>query len=662
MPQVQPGSSNPVVWTVVGSFALYLVTASVLATATGQAVWTLLVWNPEIVYPLWLRPCTLAFGLSGVSIALVVPALPWVLVLARRPLRPAPLYQRAFLLNLLQTTLLLSASKALLGHVPTRAVFILWQATVAGSGLLALVRMGLGRQRAPIDSTRPVVAGVLVLLLGLPTLLWDKTFVEDSSGDGTEAYEFSRSLATHQLPYWDLENGYYGFYPNFMLFAYPTQLAFIALGESEGAHRLPVFLYLLGTYLALAELARARQRRLSWIELALLLGATGYFIIYHGHYSTYELVSDLAEPAGVDTFFTFLATAAGYELFTRQRAWWALFALAGVMALAAGTPFAGLFLLGRLIAERPALRWTALRAHVLDAAAFLILWLSYQGFVFVYTRFHPLGTTKWDIDNLSSIYPITPDWTTALELTVRFCWVIAIVPLAGLAVGAIRGDRLARMLAAVCGGYGLLLFTFTRTHTHYLIPLSMFPAALLLRALAKLPASSAGQTRLLTQALYGVALLGFIMFTLPFGRTPHTAYREIGRRTLMRYDSYSAAVQAVERLIESRPALYCSQPEGLRRFPWEQLDMEIPENERLSDLLSMRVVEGDDAPYRELSHHLWVRYADKSPVAGHVYDQVLTTEQLASQQHLPGFAREPLAEGWVLFTRTPELSAQSSPQ
>jgi len=660
MPQVQPGSSNPVIWTVVGSFALYLVTAGVLATATGQAISTLPVWNAELAHPLWLRPFTLSFGISGVSIALVVPALPWALVLERKPLRPAALYQRAFLLNLIQATLLLSAAKALLGHVPTRAVFILWQATVAGSGLLVLVRAGLGRQRAPIDCARPVVAGVLVLLLGLPTLLWDKTFVEDSSGDGTEAYEFSRSLATHQLPYWDLENGYYGFYPKFMLFAYPTQLAFIALGESEGAHRLPVFVYLLGTYLALAELVRARQRRLSWIELVLLLGATGYFIIYHGHYSTYELVSDLAEPAGVDTFFTFLATAAGYELFTRQRAWWALFALAGVMALAAGTPFAGLFLLGRFVAKRPALCWTALRAHVLDAAAFMVLWLGYQGFVFVYTRFHPLGTTKWDLDNLSSIYAVTPDWTTALELVVKFCWVIAIVPLAGLVMGVVRGDGLARMLAVVSGGYGLLLFVFTRTHPHYLIPLSLFPATLLLRALAKGPAFSTGQTRLLMQALYGAALLGFIAFTLPFGRTPHTAYRELGGRTLMRYDSYNAAVRAVERLIERRPALYCSRPEGLTRFPWEQLDMEIPEYERLSDLLRMRVTEGDDAPYRELSHHLWVRYADKSPVAGHAYDQVLTTEQLASQ-HLPGFAREPLAEGWVLFTRTPELSAQSSP-
>ena len=451
-----------ILWWVVGIFVLYLATAPVVADLAGQAASVAPIWTPQVVYPIWSRPVLLLFGLSGVAIALFVPAAAWAAALAGRRLRAASLFHRAFVLNLIQATAFVSVWKAFADVVPSRPVFIAWQALVAAIGLVVMHRARQTQGVHAVDRSRPLLIGGLVLLVLLPTLLWGKTFVEDSSGDGNEAFEFSRSLATHQLPYWDLENGHYGFYPQFMLFAYPTQLTFIAIGETEAAQRLPVFFYLLGIYVVLAELARRGRRRLSGTELLLLVGAAVFFLVFHAHHSTYGVTSDLAQPTGVDTFFTFLAASAFYALVARQRAWWAISALFGSMSLAAGVPFALLFLLGHVVAAWPRLRWTALRTHVLDAVVFLVPWIGYQLFVSIYSRFHPLGVTKWSPRNLLDLrFDFDP--TTALVFVATFAIVVAVVPCVSLAfVG--RRDRIVRMLGVPVIGYLVVLVVFGRVH------------------------------------------------------------------------------------------------------------------------------------------------------------------------------------------------------
>ena len=472
--------------------------------------------------------------------------------------------------------------------------------------------------------------------LSLPTLLWGKTFVEDSSGDGNEAFEFSRSLATHQLPYWDLENGHYGFYPQFMLFAYPTQLTFIAIGETEAAQRLPVFFYLLGIYVVLAELARRGRRRLLGTELLLLVGAAVFFLVFHAHHSTYGVTSDLAQPTGVDTFFTFLAASAFYALVARQRAWWAIFALFGSMSLAAGVPFALLFLPGHVVAAWPSLRWTALRTHVLDAVAFLVPWIGYQLFVSIYSRFHPLGVTKWSPRKLLDLrFDFDP--TTALVFVATFAIVVAVVPCVSLAfVG--RRDRIVRMLGVPVIGYLVVLVVFGRVHPHYLIPLSLFPAAILLRTLAVQNVSP--RTRTSGHVAYGVMLLALTIVTLPRDRTPHTTYREFGARTLMLYDAYPAVVSAARRLRFGTSGLYGHLRNGKPVFPRERREIE----NRLKRRFARDAIVG---PYG-ISHHTWIRYSDRTPVEGRVYDQVLAAAPFAPRR-LDGFSRRRLPDGWTLF-------------
>ncbi len=642
------GPSSAIVGCVVGVFCLYLVTALVVASFAGHTMWATPAWSVDVEYQLWARPVVLLFGLSGVALALIVPTLPWAVVLAGRALRPASLFSRAFALNLIQTTVFLGVCKAVAGTVPPRPAFVLWQALIAAVGLGLMLRARSWPRARGRDASRILIAGVLVLLIALPAFLWNKTFVEDGSGDGTESFEFSRSLATHQLPYWDLENDYYGFYPSFMLFAYPTHLAFMTIGETEAGQRVPVFFYLFGAYLTLAELIRRRRRRLPWAEIALLCGAAAFFLLYHAFHSTYEIVSDLAEPTGVDVFFTFLGLSACYALLTRQRHWWGLFAVLSCLALAAGLPFVVLFLLLSRSIRQICLRRPPVRSYALDAAAFVIPWAAYQVLVGVYARFHPLGTPKWSLGNLLNQYPLDLNTGTVVPLASAFALSVAIVPFFSLAFVA-RRDRVGRLLGLTTLGYFLLLVVFGRLNPHYLIPVGLFPAAVLLRGVAARDISRSLRT--VTHVAYAVLLLGLTLVTLPRDRTPHTAFREAGAHTLMLYDSYPEVVDAAKLALDFRPDLTFHLPYGMPALQGQPVDIETADDNRFVGYLDR--FQTSSQPWG-LSHHVWVRYSDRTRVEGRDYQQVLAAPHLLPLR-MDGYTRREFPKGWVLFYR-PERS------
>lgn len=127
MSQIQNGAgreSRGILWWVVGICSLYLATAPMVADITGQAASVAPIWAAQAVYPNWSLPVLLLFGLSGVAIALFVPAAAWAVVLAGGRLRAASLFRRAFALNLFQATAFLTVWKAFAGVVPSRPVFI----------------------------------------------------------------------------------------------------------------------------------------------------------------------------------------------------------------------------------------------------------------------------------------------------------------------------------------------------------------------------------------------------------------------------------------------------------------------------------------------------------------------------------------------------------
>ena len=306
------------------------------------------------------------------------------------------------------------------------------------------------------------------------------------------------------------------------------------------------------------------------------------------------------------------------------------------MALPAGVPFALLFLLGRMVARWPRLRWRAVRNHLLDAAAFLVPWITYQGLVSIYARFHPFGLTKWAPSRLFDLgFELDP--TTAWALVVTFAVVVAVVPLVGLACVSHR-DKVVRMLGVPVIGYLAVLVLFGRDHPHYLISISLFPAAILLQTLA---APTVGlRARTSAHVAYGVMLLVLMIATLPRDRAPHTAYREFGARTLMLYEAYPAAVGAVTWLLQETPDLYGHLGNGKPVLPGPRRAIE--------DRLMERFTRDPELGPYGLSSHMWIRYADRAPVESRDYDQVLAAVHLAPPQP-EGFLRHDLPEGWVLF-------------
>ena len=636
-----------------GTFLVYLTAASVLALITGQAVTDVPVWSHGITYPLWSLPIVFVFGITGVSVALLIPTIAWAQVLSHGSLRPAILFHRAFTVNLIQAIVFVGFWKASAGAAPNRMIFVAWQALVAASGFLVLIITHHARNH-PGEDLKPFLAGCFVLLVLLPVFFWGKIFVENFSGDGVECFEFARSLSTHQLPYWDLENGHYGFYPEFMLFSYPLHLCMLTIGKTEAAVRLPTFFFLLGIYLVLVEIVRGSRRPLSRTEILILLLAAVFFLVFHAHHSTYEVVTDLAEPTGVDTFFTFLASSALYALLAKQRFWWGLFALLGTMALPAGAPFALAFLIGRLISPGTRPRWPVLRPFARDAAAFLIPLAVYKLLVHLYSLGYPLGTTKWVLQNIFELYPFNLHPKVALLLILKLTLLTAVIPL--LALGFIpRRDRVVRTLGIALLAYLIVLAFFGRSHFHYLIPLCLFPVAILLRCLTHKRVEA--RTRKIVHGVYGAALVVLTLLVLPQDRTPHTAFREFGARTLMLYESYPEAVRVAARLVER---LSIRLPEGKPPLPGQQPDFyftdwsvpaEVIPARSISDVLHGRRFQlgGIDVPWG-ISFHTWVRYSDKAPIDGRDYDQVLAAPNLLPS-HLGGYVRRDLSGGWVLHYR-----------
>ena len=191
----------------------------------------------------------------------------------------------------------------------------------------------------------------LVWLLGVPTLgvtmLTPKVFWENFNVDGIEAFEFGRSLTNHLLPHWEIQDGVFGFYQNFFLFAYPNHWFISLLGPWEAAVRLPFFLYLMPLAAALVLLAEHRQElRLGCREeSAIFLGLALYTVVQAFNTNYEPFFADLAETAATDTLWVACFLCACFALWCGRHVWFWVF---GLMTYAASP--GGLLLLGALAA------------------------------------------------------------------------------------------------------------------------------------------------------------------------------------------------------------------------------------------------------------------------------------------------------------------------
>jgi len=399
-----------------------------------------------------------------------------------------------------------------------------------------------------MDIRRLLIGGLTILSLII--LFQGKIFLENFSGDGTESFEFSRSLKTRVLPYWDLENGNWGFYPRFMFFAYPNILSILHLGETEASVRLPFFVFLFCIYLLMDALIRhgPDHSKAQISDSVLVSLAIVTFVICNIFYSTWHpYFADIAEPTHVDTMVTFYFLSAILFLLTEQKKWFLLCCLLASLSVANGLIltsflFLAFFLLGR---NRKPILYLGL--------SFMVVYVAYLGFVAIYDTFYPLGFQRWSMEGMLRYF----SWNDLLSpkryyLHAKYLLLMTgVMPVLLFPLSLLTGtkDRLALKIYLAAGLYALGVFSFRNTNPHYFTSVALVFFVPFLRAVGSMQENRAVYVRL----TYGVVAGIIIVLIFPFRYTLNQDARNMGNQTCIEAADYRAQVRLAEGIYKIFP-------------------------------------------------------------------------------------------------------------
>ena len=190
-------------------------------------------------------------------------------------------------------------------------------------------------------------------LLLLPKLLW-----ESFNGDGAHAWESSRRLLHHALPFWPADAGPVAGFPGLtsMLYAFPNAWFLRLFGEVEFAARVPFLVYLVVLWAAVRRLGGAlmperRAARAADVGLALSLVAYLLAMAFSASYSPYS--ADIALPATQDTLLVITFLGVITAAVERDRAWLFACTFLTYISLPSGLLLVGFWLVARVLVERP---------------------------------------------------------------------------------------------------------------------------------------------------------------------------------------------------------------------------------------------------------------------------------------------------------------------
>ena len=431
------------------------------------------------------------------------------------------------------------------------------------------------------DRARPLLVGIVTILL-LVVLFHGKIFDENFTGDGTESFEISRSLKTTILPYWDLENGRWGFYPRFMFFAYPNLLSILHLGETEASVRLPFFVFLFGIHVLIGALIpRDKEPSLQSAEAFLMGAALLLFTLTNIFYSTWHpYFADIAEPTHVDSTVTFYLLAAILFASRKEPIWLLLCCFLASLSVANGVGLAVFWLSTLFFLERNR-KWI-----FLVGLSFAMVYVAYSGLVTVYDRFHPLGFQRWSIQGMLGYFSFGDLLAPGRYLAhVKYLLIMTGVLPICLFPFMTKSDRLSVAAYLFSIPYVLAVFLFGRQNPHYFTSVGLLFLFPFLRAVRSIGKEKADYVQLGFGAVAGLLILSIF----PFAYTLNQDARELGRQACIEASDYEARVELAE-------SLY-----GL--FPFGSYGV---------------------------GHHTLVHYASKGDCRGERYDYVLTKGEPSS--------------------------------
>jgi len=460
-----------------GGFLVYLLALGMLSYSQ-DVPWTAVQLYDPLQPPqgLFQLICHLGMGIGGTFIVFLFPALPLV-----RSFNSEPWHHSSFLVPVYITQLswfILASTlfKVITGHALSRGALLIMYVLLFGMGtiLLSFRRACQSNTETPRTSEKErkwLLLFIAVLVLILLIVFSDKVFVENFSGDGTEAYEFGASLIDHPLPQWDLENGTFGFYPQFLLPFYPNAQMILLLGQSECSVRIPFFMHFVFIIIIMYDIVMLGLSKARKTVIVLLSVIAVYFVEINYFYSTYSFTADLAELINTDTMFTFEFCALLYLILIRNRIFVPVMAFFLAISQVSGFGAA-------LLAFLVSLVFLKHRKQLL--IQFLVFLVVAGGFLWITSTAVQSEVQKFSLTQVIykhfsavSLEVVLTNLSLLLRVVGFLPLLLPLIVVPLLWWRRSEGDSLRHGLATglICYGYCIPLLLSPKMHIHYVVPL-----------------------------------------------------------------------------------------------------------------------------------------------------------------------------------------------
>jgi hypothetical protein len=457
------------------------------------------------------------------------------------------------------------------GSLSAEGTMISWMGATVLSGAVLWVRSKRVGSTRWLEVTRTEArragwmtgAALLAVAALIPKLFWESFNI-----DGIEAYEFGRSLTTHMFPHWELENGVFGFYRNFVLFAYPNHWFFCLLGPFEVSARLPFILYLVVAFAALILLIeRHSARLLSMKEEAALWLAVACFTVVQTYNTNYEpFYADLAENAATDTLAAVCFLAACNAIWSDRTRWFWVFGIMTFLASPGGLLLLIGLAVGILLAQGE--NW---RAHLRLVGTVIALCIAASVLYEIFYIKWLLGGVNDQFSSKNMLRRLFPPTLTEFVRLNALLFPCGLLP--ALFIPLVRRkDTIAWSIGVVTVIYFGLLYLQAWTSLHQFTLVMLLPLICFWRVYLHL---SEHARRWLLPSVYATTVLSLIL-SLPREFQINIALREFGQATDYQVGDYEKSYQEAISGAWSLKALlpedyrmqYPNQPWGADPLAW----------------------------------------------------------------------------------------------
>jgi hypothetical protein len=440
----------------------------------------------------------------------------------------------------------------------------LWIGTSVVAGLLLVLRSrkaGVAWPTVQWPDVRRIFWMLSASYLGVVSLV-PKIFWENFNLDGIEAFEFGRSLTNHVLPYWELQDGVFGFYQNFIIFAYPNHWFITLFGAFEAAVRLPFIFYVVILFAVLTLLIELGSKRpLSVIEeAAIWLGLALYTVVQVFNTNYEPFFADMGETAAPDTLLMVFFVSACYALFAGRPKWFLVFALMTYLAGPGGLLLLAALALVVLVHKSPD-RPRQLKLLGGAVLACLIIGLVHH---LIYNPL-VLGGINDQFSAKNMLRRLFPPTVTEFVRFNALLFPCGILPALFILTVRRKSDSLAWIIAGCTLVYFGIIYTQVWTSLHQFTPVMVLPLVVFWRRYLSF---SVRVQRWLLPAVAATIVVSLIL-SLPRHFHVNQAVRQFGQATEYRVGDYD---KSYEQAVRSGGSLYALLPQNYRldypQQPW----------------------------------------------------------------------------------------------